>query len=80
MTTTIFETSPQWKLFHSLYFTISMGANYHYHESSTVAAVIGQVDDEDRAKASDLINRYMALVEEAEALKERHKPAGFERV
>ena len=55
-----------------------MGANYH--ESSTVASVIGQVDDEERAKASDLINRYMALVEEAEALKEQHKPAGFDRV
>ena len=78
MTTTSFETSPQWKLFHSLYFTISMGANYH--ECSTVAAVIGQVDDEERSQAADLINRYMALVEEAEALKEKHKPAGFTRV
>ena len=78
MTTTSFETSPQWKLFHSLHFTIAMGAQYH--ESSTVAAVINDVTDEERAQAADLVDRYTALVAEAEALKEKHKPAGFTRV
>ena len=51
-----------------------------FSESSTVAAVINHVTDEERSQAADLINRYTALVEEAEALKDKHKPAGFTRV
>ena len=78
MTTTNLETSPQWKLFHSLHFTIAMGVRFH--ESSDVAAVISLVTDEERSQAADLVNRYTALVAETQALKDKHKPAGFDRV
>ena len=51
-----------------------------FHESSDVASVIAHVTDEERAQAADLVNRYTALVEEAQALKDKHKPADFDRV
>jgi hypothetical protein len=75
MTTSIPKTYPEWSLYHSVWWMISLGGKMH--ESGSIAAVVNLVSDEDRARAADLVNRYCDLVDEATALKDKHKPDEF---
>jgi len=67
MTTTTKTIPPEWKVFHSIGYAIQFGQ--HMHDSNEVAHNVAQISEEDRARAKDLVDRYVALCADAKALR-----------
>ena len=70
--------TPEYDFFHHLAWTI--GAGQMFHDSSISAQTLHRMSPEDRAKAKDLVDKYLALCDESKALSDHHKALNNEAV
>jgi len=63
--------TPEFDFFHHLSWTI--GAGQMFHDSRISERTLHRMSAEDRAKAVDLVERYITLCNESKALSDHHK-------
>lgn len=70
--------TPEYDFFHHLSWTIGIGNLFH--DSNIGERTIPLMSPEDRLKAKDLLDRYLALCDESRALIDHHKALSKEAV